>query len=196
LRLVVDGPARPTFARGGTFAAVGTTGRPVPYTLTDAATADRADGGAGVADGWSPVATSGPTNLLVHGGDGVPADETVFDFYFSDDHEERQIVRADGSGLAATFEGGSITFGPGTQTSQADYAPPMLPVPADGGTRPPGTAAKGTSEARDGDQVTRVEDWTVTNAGTEEIDVAGQRTLTWVIKSERQNRRQCHRGGS
>jgi hypothetical protein len=124
----------------------------------------------------------------VHGGDGLAPNETVLDLHFSDDHEERLILAVDGAGLSATYEGGSITFGPGTQTSEADYRPPMLLVPADAGDRPSGTATKGTSEARSGDQVTRVEDWTVTSFGTEVLDVGGQPTTTWVVKTERQSR--------
>jgi hypothetical protein len=127
--------------------------------------------------------------VSVHGGEGLRADEVVLDQRFSDEHEERLILRLDGDDLTASFEGGSITFGPGTQTSQADYRPPMLLVPVAAGAAPPGTARTGSSEAvADGGAVSRVEDWTVTVVGREVVDVLGAPTPTWVVRTERQSR--------
>ena len=121
----------------------------------------------------------------VHGGDGVRPGELVIDERFSADHEERLILQVADGRLVATYEGGSITFGPATQTSEADYRPPMLLVPA---TSDPGQH-KGSSEAVAGDgSVSRVEDWTVEVTGREVIDVLGTPTETWVVATHRQSR--------
>ena len=67
--------------------------------------------------------------MVVHGGAGVEADQLVFDLTYSDKHAERQIVGFRNDGIYFDFEGGSVTFGPRTETSQADYEPPILEIP-------------------------------------------------------------------
>ena len=52
-------------------------------------------------------------------------DELAFDLDFSDEHQEREIVAYRKDGIIFTFEAGSVTFGAGTQTSEAIYDPPM-----------------------------------------------------------------------
>src|SRR5207253_9524643 len=81
------------------------------------------------------------------------ATQRVLDLRFSDQHEEREIVDFAASGPAFVYEAGSVTFGPYTQTSEADYAPPMLQVPL---PLRAGDVVSGTSKAS-----ARTEDWTV-----------------------------------
>jgi hypothetical protein len=198
--------ATPSSAAGGSSPTTSTTAPgPAPAPTSESASPPSAPSAPGVhlpaegtyrytvtgdeaASGFGSRAYPAEMSASVHGGDGVAADETVLDLHFSDDHEERLVLAVEGSGLVARYEGGSITFGPGTQTSQADYRPPMLLVPTDSGQRPRGSVTKGSSEAHDGDSVSRVEDWTVTSLGTETIDVLGHPTETWVVKTERQSR--------
>ncbi len=112
-------------------------------------------------------------------------DEVIFDLFFSDDHEEREIVAFRGDGIVFTYEAGSVTFG-FTQTSEATYDDPMLqiPVPLKDGAR-----QTGTSEARDSSgNVTRTEDWTVSVLGREDLEVLGGTVPTWVVQIDRQSR--------
>jgi hypothetical protein len=119
---------------------------------------------------------------------GVPRleeDEVLFDLYFSEDHEEREVVAFRPDGIVFTYEAGSVTFG-FTQTSEATYDPPMLQIPvplADGAQQ------TGTSEARDpSGNVTRTEDWTVSVLGREDVEVLGETVPTWVVQINRQSR--------
>jgi hypothetical protein len=105
-----------------------------------------------------------------------PASNRVLDLTLSDQHEEREIVSFDGAGASFVYEAGSVTFGPYTQTSEADYDPAMVQIPAH---LAPGVVVRGTTDAG-----TRVEDWTVTVQGRERV-----RDLdTWLVTIERQSR--------
>ncbi|MGH2758071.1 MAG: hypothetical protein ACRDKJ_00745 [Actinomycetota bacterium] len=111
-------------------------------------------------------------------------DEVIFDLYFSDDHEEREIVAFRGDGIVFTYEAGSVTFG-FTQTSEATYDPPMLQIPV---PLSEGTSHTGTSVARDASgNVTRTEDWTVSVLGREDLDILGETVPTWVVQIQRQS---------
>jgi hypothetical protein len=122
----------------------------------------------------------------VHASPDLDASEVVADLEFSENHQEREILQRTPDGLAFAFEGGSITFGPGTQTSEADYGPPMVQVPA---TLTPGFTASGTSTATNSDgSISRVEDWTVTVVGQDTVDVGGTPVDTWVIDLHRASR--------
>src|SRR5918996_5415869 len=104
---------------------------------------------------------------VVHGGPGLAPDELVFDITYSQEHVEREIVAYRGDGVYFTFEGGQVRFGPGTQTSEADYDPPMLQIPW---PLEPGATRTGVSEAkRDDGSVVRTEDWKATVVGVEPI---------------------------
>jgi hypothetical protein len=107
-----------------------------------------------------------------------PDDATrrVLDLRFSDQHEEREIVAYGAGGIAFVYEAGSVTFGPYTQTSEADYTPPMLQVP---GQLAGGTVVTGTSDA-----TSRVEDWSVRVLRAERV--GGYDTV--VVKIDRQSR--------
>jgi hypothetical protein len=118
----------------------------------------------------------------VHTSPDTPG-EAVVDLRFSQDHEEREILQRNADGLAFAFEGGSITFGPGTQTSEADYDPPMLQIPT---TLAPGATISGSSAAKNTDGSTsRVEDCTVSVIGQETIDIGGTAVDTWVVDVQR-----------
>jgi hypothetical protein len=121
--------------------------------------------------------------VVVHGDPSVRADELVHDVRLSGQHEERQIVRYTPEGIAFSFEGGSITFGPGTQTSQGHYDPLMVQIPF---PLAAGATASASSAARTGRGATsRVETWTSKVVGQEQIDVLGRTRLTWVIDLQR-----------
>lgn len=121
--------------------------------------------------------------VVVHGDPSVQADELVHDLELSDQHEERTIIRYGPTGLAFTYEGGTITFGPGTQTSQGFYAPPMTQIPfpltatASAGATSPVTSPGGA--------VSRTEVWAAKVVGQETIEVLGQPRATWVIDLQR-----------
>jgi len=109
--------------------------------------------------------------------------QVVVDLRFSQDHEEREILERTPDGLAFAFEGGSITFGPGTQTSEADYDPPMVQIPT---ALTPGSTISGTSAAKNSDGSTsRVEDWAVSVVGQETLDIGGTSVDTWVVDVQR-----------
>jgi hypothetical protein len=120
---------------------------------------------------------------------GVPRvgdDEVIFDLFFSDNHEEREIVAYRDNAIVFTYEAGSVTFGPATRTSEATYDPPMLqiPVPLEEGAQ-----VSGTSRAKDsGGNVTRTEDWTVTVQGRDVIPVMRKQTPVWIVKIDRQSK--------
>lgn len=124
--------------------------------------------------------------ITAHTTPGVAKDQAVLDLFFSSQHQERDIVAYRGDSIALTFEGGSITFGPSTQTSEADYVPAMtqIPLPLHAGDRRTGTAQV---KAKNG-TVSRVEDWTVTVVGQETVTIAGKSVVTWVVTTERKTR--------
>lgn len=115
----------------------------------------------------------------------LKADEIEFDLDFSTDHEEREIVAYRKDGLKFSYEAGSITFGPRTQTSEAAYTPAMLQVPI---PLKQGAEISGKSEAVAPDGTTsRVEDWTVTVDGTESLSIMGDVVDAWVVEIQRKS---------
>lgn len=120
--------------------------------------------------------------IVIHTAPNLRADELVHDLKLSDQHEEREIVRYTRAGIAFSFEGGAITFGPGTQTSQADYEPVMVQIPF---PLQAGAKASGSSAAKTGSTVARTEDWVAKVVGQEQLDVLGQARTTWVIDLQR-----------
>ena len=113
-------------------------------------------------------------------------DELIFDLYFSDDHEEREIVAFRPEGILFTYEAGSVTFGPATRTSEATYEPAMLQIPI---PLAEGAQVTGTSEARTpSGEVSRVEDWTVQVLRREDVSVLGETVSAWVVRIERRSR--------
>lgn len=120
--------------------------------------------------------------LVVHDNEGKP-NSRVFDLRLSGDHEEREIISFDNTGVAFTYEGGSITFGPGTQTSQGYYNPPMLQVPFPLAV---GTKVTKTSPVKTpGGDVPRTEKWTTTIIGKETLNVLGAPHETYVVEIQR-----------
>ena len=121
--------------------------------------------------------------VVVHHGDRTRDDELVLDLRLSGQHEEREILRYSPSGVAFAFEGGSVTFGPGTQTSQASYDPLMVQIPFPLAV---GASAKGASSARDASgNVARVETWTSKVVREETITVLGRARTVWVVDVQR-----------
>ena len=121
--------------------------------------------------------------LVAHRATGLAADEVVFDLTLSAQHEEREIVAYLADQVAFSFEGGSVTFGSATQTSQAGYDPVMPQVLLKG------TSKSGTSEAKSaGGTTTRVEDWSVTRVGDETVLVNGAPVRTQVFDIQRRTR--------
>jgi hypothetical protein len=120
---------------------------------------------------------------------GVPrlrSEEVIFDLYFSNNHEEREIVSYRPGGIVFTYEAGSVTFGPVTQTSEAVYDPPMLQISI---PLVEGAHKAGTSRAiNNAGEVVRTEDWTVQVIGRDEIDIAGEPVRAWVVQIDRQSR--------
>lgn len=138
------------------------------------------------ATGFGSRRFPGEMTTVVHGGPGLAPDEVVFDITYSNEHAERQIVAYRGDGVYFTFEAGRVTFGPGSQTSEADYDPPMLQIPW---PLEPGATRSGASQAKDGDgSVTRTEDWTVTVIGVEPVTAAGGAVEAWKVQIERRSR--------
>ena len=122
---------------------------------------------------------------VVHGGPGLAPDELVFDITYSQEHVEREIVAYRGDGVYFTFEGGQVSFGPGTQTSEADYDPPMLQIPW---PLEPGATRTGVSKAKGSDgSVVRTEDWKATVVGVEPITAAGGPVEAWKVEVDRRS---------
>jgi hypothetical protein len=124
--------------------------------------------------------------MVVHAGDGVAADQLVFDLTYSDKHAEREIVGFRNDGVNFDFEGGTITFGPRSETSQADYEPPILevPLPLQAGLSRSGvTQAKGANGG-----VSRTEDWKTTVLGQEAVTVGGATVNAWKVEVQRKFR--------
>lgn len=114
------------------------------------------------------------------------ASHRVFDLRFSSDHEEREIVSYSASGAAFVFEAGSVTFSGFTQTSEADYKPPMIQIPFPLAV---GAVRRGTTQALDsGGSVVRTEDWTARVVGQERLSIAQSQLDTWIVVMERASR--------
>jgi hypothetical protein len=173
--------ARPAAAADeapGSATAAGTTA-PHPPAL---GTYTYAVSGTEGATGFGSRSYPGRATVVVHGGPGARADELVHDLRLSEQHEEREVVRYGPTGIAFSFEGGAITFGPGTQTSQATYDPLMVQIPF---PLRAGASASAASAARNGDKVDRTEQWTATVVGQEVLDVLGAKHMTWVVDLQR-----------
>lgn len=123
---------------------------------------------------------------VVHAGAGLAADQLVFDLRYSDQHEEREIVGFRDDGIYFDFEGGSVTFGPRTETNEGDYEPPMLQVPR---RLEAGLTRSGTMQVKRADgSVSRTEDWTVKVVGKETLTVAGAAVETWKVETDRKSK--------
>lgn len=124
--------------------------------------------------------------MVVHGGAGLKPDQLVFDLTYSDKHAEREIVGFRNDGIYFDFEGGSVTFGPRTETSQADYDPPILQIPS---PLQPGLSRSGVTKATGADgKVSRTEDWKTTVIGQESVSVGGATINAWKIEVQRKFR--------
>jgi len=125
--------------------------------------------------------------MVVHAGAGVEADQLVFDITYSNQHAEREIVGFRNDGVYFDFEGGSITFGPRTETSQADYDPPILQIPY---PLQPGLSRTGVTKATGADgKVSRTEDWKATVLGQEAVAIGGGGTVNaWKVEIQRKFR--------
>lgn len=126
-----------------------------------------------------------PTSVgvVVHGDAGIGPDDRVHDVRMSAQHEERTIARYGPGGISLVYEAGSITFGPVTQTSAGTYAPAMVQVPW---PLSEGASASGASTAVDASgNAMRVEHWTATVTGREQLHVLGRPHETWVVEVHR-----------
>ena len=124
--------------------------------------------------------------MVVHGGAGVESDQLVFDMTYSDKHAEREIVGFRNDGVYFDFEGGSVTFGPRTETSQADYEPPILQVPL---PLQPGLSRTGVTQAKDANgNLSRTEDWKTNVVGQEAVSVGGATVNAWKVEVQRKFR--------
>ncbi len=124
--------------------------------------------------------------MVVHAGAGIKPDQLVFDLTYSDKHAERQIVGFRNDGVYFDFEGGSVTFGPRTETSQADYEPPILQIPF---PLQPGLSRSGVTKAKGANgSVSRTEDWKATVMGQEPVQVAGATVNAWKVQVDRKFR--------
>lgn len=124
--------------------------------------------------------------MVVHAGGGVEPDQLVFDLTYSNNHVEREIVGFRNDGVYFDFEGGSITFGPRTETSQADYDPPILQIPL---PLQPGLSRTGVTKATGGDgKVSRTEDWKTTVLGQEAVTAGGATVNAWKVEVQRKFR--------
>jgi hypothetical protein len=120
---------------------------------------------------------------VVHAGSGVESDQLIFDITYSDKHAEREIVGFRNDGVYFDFEGGSVTFGPRTETSQADYEPPILQIPF---PLQPGLSRTGVTQAKGADgKVSRTEDWKTTVLGQEAVTIGGATVNAWKMDVKR-----------
>ena len=150
-------------------------------------------------DGYEEVTAFGRRNyapemtMTVHRSDDtdkpLKEDQLVFDLYFSNEHEEREIVEYKSGSIVFTYESGKITFGPGfSRKSEADYTPPMLQIPV---PLRAGEERTGFSKATDpgnNNAETRTEDWTVKVLRQEAITIMDQTVNTWVVQIDRKSR--------
>jgi hypothetical protein len=124
--------------------------------------------------------------MVVHGGNGLKPDQLVMDLTYSSQHAEREIVGFRNDGVYFDFEGGSITFGPRTETSQADYEPPILEVPL---PLQAGLSRTGVTQAKGADgKISRTEDWKTTVLGQEAVTVGGATVNAWKVEVQRKFR--------
>jgi len=124
--------------------------------------------------------------MVVHSGEGLKPDQLVYDLTYSDKHAEREIVGFRSDGVYFDFEGGSVTFGPRTETSQADYDPPILEIPW---PLKAGYTRSGVTKAKNGDgSVSRTEDWTTTVVDQEPVTVGGTTVNAWKVQVDRKFR--------
>ena len=124
--------------------------------------------------------------MVVHSGPDIKPDQLVFDLTYSDKHAEREIVGFRNDGIYFDFEGGSVTFGPRTETSQADYQPPILEIPS---PLQAGLSRTGVTQAKGADgSVSRTEDWKATVLGQEAVTVGGATVNTWKVEVDRKFR--------
>lgn len=113
-------------------------------------------------------------------------DELVFDLFFHEEHEEREIVSFSEDGIAFTYESSSVTFGPVTQATAVDFDPPIIQIPP---APKPKAEASGTSRAISEEGEERwVEDWSVKVEGAEEVQALGESIPTWKVVLERASR--------
>lgn len=155
-------------------------GRPVLGTYTW--TVDGTEGASFVGSRKLPEKMT----MVVHAGTGLQPDQLAFDLTYSDKHAEREIVGFRNDGIYFDFEGGSVTFGPRTETSQADYEPPILQVPS---PLQPGLSRSGVTKANGADgNVSRTEDWKTTVLGQEAVTVGGVTVNAWKIEVQRKFR--------
>jgi hypothetical protein len=170
------GPASPAPAPGPT----GAIGKPAVGTYTWSI--DGTEGASFVGSRKFPDKMT----MVVHGGAGLKPDQLVFDLTYSDKHAEREIVGFRNDGVYFDFEGGSVTFGPRTETSQADYEPPILEIPA---SLQPGLSRSGVTQAKGADgNVSRTEDWKTTVVGQEAVAVGGTTVNAWKVQVDRKIR--------
>ena len=134
------------------------------------------------ATGFGSRAFPADATMSVHHADGLQPNELVADLTLSSDHQEREILQYGDDAVGFSFEGGKVTFGSASQTSEATYDPVMAQVLLINGTE-----RRGTSKAESADgSVNRVEDWTVTRSGTERLTIAGASVDTVVFRIHRQ----------
>jgi hypothetical protein len=201
------GAASPTTATSGpgatptTRAASGPAPTPAPTSPANPAPPPSAPAGPGKpAVGtytWTVDGTEGASfvgsrklpdkmTMVVHAGPDIKPDQLVFDLTYSDKHAEREIVGFRNDGVYFDFEGGSVTFGPRTETSQADYEPPILEIPA---PLQPGLSRSGVTKAKGADgSVSRTEDWKTTVVGQEAVSVGGATVNAWKVQVDRKIR--------
>jgi hypothetical protein len=124
--------------------------------------------------------------MVVHTASGLQPDQLVMDLTYSSNHAERELVGFRNDGVYFDFEGGSITFGPRTETSQADYEPPILEVPI---PMQAGLSRTGVTQAKGADgKVSRTEDWKTTVLGQEAVTVGGATVNAWKVEVQRKFR--------
>jgi hypothetical protein len=121
--------------------------------------------------------------MVVHTAPGLKPDQLVFDLTYSDKHAEREIVGFRSDGVYLDFEGGSVTFGPRTETSQADYDPSILEIPW---PLKAGDSHSGVSKAKNADgSVSRTENWTTTVVDQEPVTIGGTTVNAWKVQIDR-----------
>ena len=121
--------------------------------------------------------------MVVHSAPGLKPDQLVYDLTYSDKHAEREIVGFRNDGVYLDFEGGSVTFGPRTETSQADYEPPIAEIPW---PLKAGESRTGVSKAKNADgSVSRTENWTTSVVGQEPVTVGGATVNAWKVQIDR-----------
>lgn len=142
-------------------------------------------------DGWESTSAPGSRRDFPGTADVVVRDRregeagtsVTIDLTYSDSHDEQLVVRYGRQGAEITFEGGEVSFFAGTVTesSAAEYAPPMVRVPAGAA---PGDTWSGSAEARDPDDgtVLRRVEYTGRVRGTEQVTVAGRSLSTLVVE--------------